>query len=231
MVTHKRPPDTSGRRRREREARERAILMAASQLFLANGIAATTMDDIARACDLAKGTLYLYFTSKEEIAFALLLQATEDLLVALRDSLDVTTPAPAQLERLALAYYRFFVAQPESFRYMFVVPHESYSGRVAAALVERWGATGRAALGLVAGLLEQGVADGDLVIADPWSTAVALWSAVTGVIVIPSQEVRRPFIGEVDVERLVLETVRSLLNGMRPAQGSRVARKEQRDDH
>ena len=193
--------------------------MAARDLFLAGGIAATTMDDIARACDLAKGTLYLYFTSKDEIAFALLLQTTEELAVALRDSLDAAAPAVDQLELLARAYYRFFVAQPESFRYMFVVPHESYAGRVADGLVERWGAAGRVALGLVAALLEQGVAEGDLVVADPWSAAVALWSAITGVIVIPSQEVRRPFIGEVDVERLVVETVRSLLRGMRPTDG------------
>lgn len=176
------------------------------------------MNDIAEACNLAKGTLYLYFASKEEIAFALLLRTTEELLVAIRDSLDDAAPATEQLERLALAYYRFFVAQPASFRYMFVIPHESYSGRVADDLVERWGAAGRAALGLVADLVEQGVAQGDLVVADSWSTAVALWSAVTGVIVIPSQEVRRPFVGEVNVERLVVETVRLLLKGMRSVQ-------------
>ena len=211
-------PRTLGRRLKEREARERAILRAASRLFLAKGIAAATMDDIAKACNLAKGTLYLYFTSKEEIAFALLLQTTEDLLAALSDSLGGGRPATEQLERLALAYYRFFLAQPASFRYMFVIPHESYSGRVADKLVERWGAAGRTALGLVAGLLEQGVAEGDLVVADPWATAVGLWSAVTGIIVIPSQEVRRPFVGEVNVERLVVEAVRSLLRGMRPEQ-------------
>jgi AcrR family transcriptional regulator len=217
MVTHpKQVPATLNRRRREREARERAILIAARELFLAKGIAATTMDDIAAACELAKGTLYLYFSSKDEIAFALLLQATDELLVALRDSLDASAPAVGQLEHLALAYYRFFAAQPESFRYMFIVPHESYSGQVADELLERWAAAGQAALGLVAGLLEQGVAEGELAVTDIWSTAVALWSAVTGVIVIPSQEVRRPFIGDVDVERLVVETVRSLGVGMRP---------------
>jgi AcrR family transcriptional regulator len=224
-------PKASGtldRRRRERKAREQAILGAASKLFLTRGIAAATMDDIARACDLAKGTLYLYFASKEEIAFALLLRSTEDLLAVMRDSLDEPAPPTEQIERLALAYYRFFVAQPASFRYMFVIPHESYSGRVADDLVERWGAAGRAALGLVANLIEEGVAQGSLSVADPWSTAVGLWSAVTGIIVIPSQEVRRPFVGEVNVEQLVVETVRSLLRGMRPVQGKDPARSQRR---
>jgi len=121
---------TTARRQREREGRERAILLAARDLFLHKGISATTMDDVAAACELAKGTLYLYFRSKDEVAFALLLQATEDLLVALRDALEPGLSSVEQLERLAITYYRFFVTQPESFRYMFVVPHESYSGRV-----------------------------------------------------------------------------------------------------
>ncbi|MFQ5472565.1 MAG: TetR/AcrR family transcriptional regulator, partial [Dehalococcoidia bacterium] len=176
----------STRRQREREARERAILTAARDLFLAKGIPATTVDDIARACDLAKGTIYLYFSSKDEIAFALLIQTTDELLVDLQDSLDPSLPAVQQLERLALAYYRFFIAQPQSFRYMFIVPHEPYSGHVAEALLERWAVAGRAALGIVASLLERAAADGDLVVEDAWSTAVALWSAVTGVISIPT---------------------------------------------
>ena len=205
---------TSGRRQRERAARAQDILVAARKLFLANGIAATTMDDVARACDLAKGTLYLYFASKDQIAFELLLQDTDALLAALRDSVDSTAPAAVQLERLAATYYRFYIAQPESFRFMFVVPHESYAGRAGDESLVRWAEAGRAALGLIAGLLERAAAEDGLDVPDPWSAAVAMWSAITGVIVIPSQEVRRPFIGNVDVERLVVETVRRLVRGM-----------------
>jgi AcrR family transcriptional regulator len=216
MVRNSPPAGTVTRRQREREQRRQAILIAARHLFVAKGVAATTMDDVAQACQLAKGTLYLYFNTKDEIAFALLLQATDDLLAALRDSLDTSAPAVDQLERLALTYYRFFQAQPESFRYMFIVPHESYAGQVSEELLERWAASGRAALRLVAGLLERAAAEGDLSVEDPWSTAVALWSTITGVIVIPSQQVRRPFVGDVHVERLVVQTVRWLLRGLSP---------------
>jgi AcrR family transcriptional regulator len=209
---------TATRRQREREAREGAILAAARDLFLRNGIAATTVDDVARACQLAKGTLYLYFSSKDEIAFAVLLEATEDLLAALRESLDPDASALEQLQRLAVAYHRHFLARPEAFRFMFALPHEAYAGRVGEDLLDRWAAAGNATLGLVAGLLRRADAAGDLDVDDPWSTAVALWSALTGVIVIPSEEVRRPFIGDVDVEALVLRTVQSLLDGLRPGE-------------
>ncbi len=175
------------------------------------------MNDVAQGCSLAKGTLYLYFTSKEEIAFTLLLRATEDLLIALQAVLEPGIPASDQLRRLALAYYSFFKTQPESFRFMFVIPHESYAGKISQELVERWGNTGQAALGIVDGLLRQAILEGDIEVHDTRSSAIALWSAVTGVIVIPSQEVRRPFLGKIDVEEMVRTTVDTLLAGMRPA--------------
>lgn len=205
---------TAERRRREREAREGAILASARQLFLEKGVAGTTIDEIARSCSLAKGTIYLYFASKDDIAFALLLEGTRELVTALRASLDPAASPVQQLEGLALAYYRFFVSQPESFRYMFVVPHESYTGRVAEGLLAEWGYAGREALGLVADVLEEAAVQGELEVSDPWTTAVAMWSAITGVIAIPSQEVRRAFLGEVDVELLLRELLAVLLRGM-----------------
>jgi hypothetical protein len=69
--------------------------------------------------------------------------------------------------------------------------------------------------------VERAGAAGELRVAEPWATAVALWSAVTGVIAIPSQEVRRPFIGDVDVEQLTIDSVRALLRGLRPAESGK----------
>lgn len=43
------------------------ILEAAEKLFSEKGVKETTMDDIAKAADYSKSTLYVYFKSKEEI--------------------------------------------------------------------------------------------------------------------------------------------------------------------
>ena len=43
------------------------IITAARKLFEEKGIAATTVDDIAKEADYSKSTLYAYFRSKEEI--------------------------------------------------------------------------------------------------------------------------------------------------------------------
>lgn len=53
--------------RRRKDARPSEILAAALECFAESGFAATRLDDIARRAGVTKGTLYLYFDSKEEI--------------------------------------------------------------------------------------------------------------------------------------------------------------------
>lgn len=53
--------------RRRKDARPNEILGAALECFAESGFAATRLDEIARRAGVTKGTLYLYFTSKEEI--------------------------------------------------------------------------------------------------------------------------------------------------------------------
>ncbi|HEY8697249.1 MAG TPA: TetR/AcrR family transcriptional regulator [Rhizomicrobium sp.] len=59
----------SGQRRwqRRKDARPQEILDAALSLFAEKGFAATRMDDIASRAGVTKGTIYLYFQSKEEV--------------------------------------------------------------------------------------------------------------------------------------------------------------------
>lgn len=54
------------------EARRRAILSAALSVFAQHGFAAARLDDVAARAGVAKGTLYLYFQSKEALFEALL---------------------------------------------------------------------------------------------------------------------------------------------------------------
>ncbi|MDD3570510.1 MAG: TetR/AcrR family transcriptional regulator [Lachnospiraceae bacterium] len=46
---------------------KKIILETAEKLFLEKGIKQTTMDDISKAADYSKSTIYVYFKSKEEI--------------------------------------------------------------------------------------------------------------------------------------------------------------------
>src|SRR5690242_3855718 len=56
-----------GRRERKKEETKRKIFEAATKLFAAKGFDATTVDDIAAAADVSKGTFFNYFPKKEAI--------------------------------------------------------------------------------------------------------------------------------------------------------------------
>lgn len=59
------PPAT--KRRQASEARRRAILDAAFDIFIAEGFKAARLDDIASRAGVAKGTLYLFSKDKEDL--------------------------------------------------------------------------------------------------------------------------------------------------------------------
>lgn len=69
-----------GRRKKEpRSVHRENIVSAASALFMERGIAATSMDDIAKAAGYSKATLYVYFENKEEIVGILVLNSMQKL--------------------------------------------------------------------------------------------------------------------------------------------------------
>ena len=69
-----------GRRKKEPKSVHREkIATAASTLFMEKGIAATSMDDIAKAAGYSKATLYVYFENKEEIVGILVLNSMKKL--------------------------------------------------------------------------------------------------------------------------------------------------------
>lgn len=60
----------AGRMERKKEETHNRIIDAALELFHQQGLDATTMEQIAEAADVAKGTLYNYFPAKEAIISA-----------------------------------------------------------------------------------------------------------------------------------------------------------------
>jgi AcrR family transcriptional regulator len=63
-------PRLGSRMERKKEETRQKIITAAVQLFNQQGLAVTSMEQIAQAADIAKGTLYAYFPLKEAIIVA-----------------------------------------------------------------------------------------------------------------------------------------------------------------
>ena len=66
------------------EERRDELMKAAQRLFLEHGIASTTIEQITTGADVAKGTFYLYFSSKEDILAALRDRFGQELLIKIK---------------------------------------------------------------------------------------------------------------------------------------------------
>ena len=78
-----------------KELRRRQIVDAALSTFATRGYDKTTMEDIRVASDVSKGTLYLYFDSKETLFAAVVEAAFADIQQALDQVVAAHASAPA----------------------------------------------------------------------------------------------------------------------------------------
>lgn len=63
---------------KEGEVRKQEILLVARELFVTKGYEQTSVNDILKIVDIAKGTFYYYFASKEEVLAAIILDIVEE---------------------------------------------------------------------------------------------------------------------------------------------------------
>ncbi|HEX2113659.1 MAG TPA: TetR/AcrR family transcriptional regulator [Alphaproteobacteria bacterium] len=88
-------------RRRRKEARPGELVAAALTCFAERGFAATRLDDIAAKAGVSKGTVYLYFPSKEELFKAVVRESLLPNIARAETMLDdPSSPAAEQLRRL-----------------------------------------------------------------------------------------------------------------------------------
>ena len=101
----------------DKQARREAILEAAGRLFGTGDGVLPSASQIATAASLAKGTIYLYFRSKEEIFMTLLLRYWIDVIEdAQRIFLRTKGPRSAKVAAFLDHFTRFLRRHPEVLR-------------------------------------------------------------------------------------------------------------------
>jgi len=104
------------KRKKEKENKRNNILKAARKLFFDRGFKAVTVDSIADRAGVSKGSIYLYFDSKEEIYAQVLIA---DNIERHKDLLNFETkeaPADQLLFEYAERYVNNFLNDNELFR-------------------------------------------------------------------------------------------------------------------
>lgn len=87
---------------RRKDERAPEILDAALALFAEKGFAACRMEDIAKRAGISKGTIYLYFESKEAVFKALAQRAIGERIAAIAGQLQAFEGSTPQLLRMVL---------------------------------------------------------------------------------------------------------------------------------
>lgn len=91
-----------------------ALLEAAQRLFSTRSINGVSIDDIASEADVAKGSLYNHFESKEALADELFRMVRSHVADQLASALDPAVPPPERLVRGSFTILRFAHDHPES---------------------------------------------------------------------------------------------------------------------
>jgi len=99
MILCKHKSSSPCRWRRRKEARPEEILDAALELFTEKGFSATRICDVAKKAGISKGTLYLYFESKEAMFRAVVQEMISPELDRVEDMLEHFTGSSEELLR------------------------------------------------------------------------------------------------------------------------------------
>lgn len=207
------------RRERERERRRSSILDAAEKVFLAKGPASATMDEVAAGAELSKGTLYLYFKSKDELYLAVILRTLGVVEEGMRAiASDTSRPGIETLRLLARHHLTFAREHRDHFRLGHAWMQAGYSIDPETRNFEDYRQLIRSLFGLTIATLQRGQADGSVrKDIDAMAFAVQMWGANFGLIMlsINQDEVARRLGQQFDMPALSESFIDLVLDGIK----------------
>jgi AcrR family transcriptional regulator len=196
----------------EKQQIRSAVLDAARELFVARGVDAVTMREIAKKVGYSSTALYLHFVDKEDLLKTLC--ATDFL--ALADGMNAIIQVKDPVERLYVmgrAYAEFAFAYPNHYRLMFMTPQITSDAKDG--LVEMGNPdqdTYAMLVSMVNLAFEAGCFRED--IKEPSLIAQTLWAGMHGVCALEITKQDDPWVDWQPVQNRVLMMQDALMRGM-----------------
>jgi len=94
------------------------ILEAAEKIFAKKGFYTTTMEEVAKEARLAKGTIYLYFDSKEDLFFSVTERKLDILLNKIEEELKKSNLPSQRIRRVIAVHLKFLEENGDFFKIM-----------------------------------------------------------------------------------------------------------------
>ncbi len=171
------------RKEREKEQRRQDIIDAAEKVFFSKGIIESTMDDVAEQAELSKGTLYLYFQSKDELYFAVTKRGLDILTDMFKKAAKKEKRGIDKIHAIGKAYYAFSKKYPDYFQAMIYYDSRTCDFDDMSPMAIDCEKQGLNTLGFCADVLREGIEDGSIRSdIDPFKVAVILWGQTSGIL-------------------------------------------------
>jgi AcrR family transcriptional regulator len=168
------------RKEREKEQRREDILDAAQRVFFEKGLAAATMDDIAEAAELSKGTLYLYYKSKEDLYLTVMMRGMQLLYEGFNEVTNKVSAPAYMLAHLFEAYLSFFNNHRDFFRMMHYLQAPQFHKQISEDVKQSCSVLNQRIWDLVNGMLQKCIDAGLLRKGlNPTQLGLILWSSST----------------------------------------------------
>jgi len=204
------------RKEREKQQRREEIINAAEKVFISKGFDQSTMDDIADEAELSKGTLYLYFKSKEQLHMEVARKAIILLNTCTSAAAEKASNALEKLREMGRATIEFHRTYPDHMRAILAITMLE-SGTLGLSSNDVQGILyDVSSVGMVKQLVEQGVRD-QLIRNDipPVLIAHTLWMQLLSVIQFVSGEVALFDLLELSPDKVYESHFEMVLNGIK----------------
>jgi AcrR family transcriptional regulator len=174
------------RREKEKHIRRNDIIEAAESVFFTKGYVTATMDDVASAAEFSKRTIYVYFNSKEQLYFEIMIRGYKLLLSQLKEDLQQESVKNAvdKIRQIANTLYRFDKEHTEYFNAIMNYENREidFQNNIPDESRDECYAIGEKILGYLTEALQEGIRDKllkpDLKVR---KTALVLWSCMLGI--------------------------------------------------
>jgi len=183
---------SSARREQQRAEVRRALLDAASELFLEGGLAGFSLRGVAERVGYSATTVYLYFENKDDLLFAVVLEGFERFGELLQTAFESRQEPLDRIEAIGRAYIRFGVTHPAHYRLMFMQRGDlllKKNPKNQKPTLDSFGVLVRA--------VNEALAAGSVVPADPMVHAHTLWAGVHGLVALA---LCVPLVSEADLD-------------------------------
>jgi AcrR family transcriptional regulator len=171
------------RRQREKERRRTDIVDAAEKVFFSKGMENATMDEVAEEAELSKGTLYIYFPSKEDLYLAITKRGLDILTAMFEKASAKAALGIEKIYTIGQAYRDFAKKHTDYFQAMAYfdlrVKEISKESPNARASIEQ----GEKVLTICAEAIQHGIEDSTIRSdIDPKKAAIVLWGQTNGIL-------------------------------------------------